>query len=61
MTDDGKRIHAGWFVLTAVFVVCGKMTRKKAEKEAYKIIVEEYGEDALIKEFELDINGNPAE
>ena len=29
------------------------MTRKKAEKEAYKILVEKYGEDYLTKVFEL--------
>lgn len=45
--------------MVALFVVLGKMTRKRAEKEAYKKIVEQFGEDTLMKEFELDINGNP--
>lgn len=61
MTDKGKEIHAFWYGMVAMFVVLGKMTRKKAQKEAYKIIEEEYGEDTLKKEFELDINGNSAE
>lgn len=26
---------------------------------SYKKIVEQFGEDTLMKEFELDINGNP--
>lgn len=60
MTEKGKKIHAYWFVLVAIFAVFEKMSRKKAEKEAYKIIVEQYGEDTLLKEFELDGNGNPA-
>lgn len=59
MTDEGKKIHAYWYALVAIFVVLGKMTRKRAEKEAYKKIAEQFGEDTLMKEFELDINGNP--
>lgn len=59
MTEKGEQIHAFWYALVAIFVVLGKMTRKRAEKEAYKKIVEEFGEDTLMKEFELDINGNP--
>ena len=58
MTDKGEKIHAYWHVMVAMFVVLEKMTRKLAEREAYKIIVEQYGEDTLMKEFELDINGN---
>ena len=59
MTDEGKKIHAYLYALVALFVVLGKMTRKRAEKEAYKKIVEQFGEDTLMKEFELDVNGNP--
>ena len=59
MTDEGKKIHAYWYALVALFVVLGEMTRKRAEKEAYKKIVEQFGEDTLMKEFELDVNGNP--
>jgi len=58
MTDKGEKIHAYWYAMVAIFVVLKKMTRKRAEREAYKIIVEQYGEDTLMKEFELDINGN---
>jgi len=53
MTEKGKTIHAYWCALTAIFVVIGKMTRKKAEKEAYKMIVDRYGEETLVKEFAL--------
>ena len=59
MTTIGKEIHALWICLVAVHVVCGKMTRHRAEKEAYKEIVEQFGEDTLMKEFEIDANGNP--
>lgn len=59
MTKEGEKIHAYWHALVALFVVLGKMTRKRAEKEAYKKIVEQFGEDTLMKEFELDVNGNP--
>ena len=47
MTEEGKRIYDYWFVLVAVNVVLGKMSRKKAEREAYKEIVNTYGEDYL--------------
>ena len=40
--------------MVAVFATAGKMNRKKAEKEAYKILVERYGEDYLMKEFEIE-------
>jgi hypothetical protein len=60
MTKEGEKIHAYWYAMVALFVVLGKMTRNRAMKEAYKLIAEEFGEDTLMKEFELDINGNPA-
>ena len=60
MTKEGEKIHAYWYAMVAIFVVLGKMTRNRAMKEAYKLIAEEFGEDTLMKEFELDINGNPA-
>lgn len=53
MTEEAKRIHAFWFCMVAVLATAGKMTRKKAEKEAYKILVERYGEDYLAKVFEI--------
>ena len=40
--------------MVAVLATAGKMTRKKAEKEAYKILVEQYGEDYLERVFEID-------
>ncbi len=61
MTKEGEKIHAYWYAMVALFVVLGKMTRNRAMKEAYKLIAEEFGEDTLMKEFGLDINGNPAE
>ena len=54
MTEEAKRIHAFWFCMVAVLATAGKMTRKKAEKEAYKILVEQYGEDYLERVFEID-------
>lgn len=39
--------------MVAIFSVSGKMTRRKAEKEAYKILVEKYGEDYLARVFEI--------
>ena len=53
MTDEAKRIHAFWVCMVAIFSVSGKMTRRKAEKEAYKILVEKYGEDYLARVFEI--------
>lgn len=35
------------------FAVLGKMPKAKAEREAYDVIVEKYGEEKLRKEFEL--------
>lgn len=54
MTEKGKQIHAFWYALTAVNVVPGKMSRSKAEKEAYKVIAEKYGEETLKREFEIE-------
>lgn len=59
MTKEGEKIHAYWVVLTALYVVMGKMTRAKAQKKALDVITEEYGEETLMKEFELEVNGNP--
>lgn len=53
MTKEGEKIHAFWYCLVAVKVVLGKMPKAKAEREAYNVIVEKYGEDTLRKEFEL--------
>ena len=53
MTKEGEKIHAFWYCLVAIKVVMGKMTRAKAEREAYIVIVEKYGEETLRKEFEL--------
>ena len=55
MTERGEQIHALWVCLTAVHAVLGKMTRRMAEKQAYKEIVEKYGEETLIKELEISI------
>ena len=60
MTKLGEKIHAYWVALTALYVVMGKMTRAKAQKKALDVITEEYGEETLMKEFELEVNGNPA-
>ena len=57
MTEKGEQIHAFWHTLVAMNVVLGGMTRRKAEKEAYKVIEEEYGEETLIKEFEINKDG----
>lgn len=54
MTENAKRLHAYWFAMVAILATAGKMSRKKAEKEAYKILVEQYGEDYLMKEFEIE-------
>ncbi len=53
MTEKGEKIHAYWYCLVALNVVLCKKNRKQAEKEAYDILVEQYGEDTLKKEFEL--------
>lgn len=54
MTERGKSIHAFYTCLVAIHVVMGKMTRKRAEKLAYKTVVEKFGEETLIKELEID-------
>jgi hypothetical protein len=53
MTKEGEKIHAFWYCLVAMKVVLGKMSKAKAEREAYDFIVEKYGEERLRKEFEL--------
>lgn len=47
MKDEKEKIHAFFTALTAVHVVCGKMTRHKAEKKAYNHLVDMYGEEYL--------------
>lgn len=54
MTERGQSIHALWLCLVAVYVVLGKMTRKRAEEKAYKDIVEKFGEETLAKEIGID-------
>lgn len=53
MTEEGKKIHAFWYCLVALNVCLNKMTQSKAEKDAYKMIVEKYGEEKLRKELEI--------
>ena len=53
MTEKGAKIHALWICLTALYCVSGKMTRRKAERKAYRDIVEQYGEETLKREFEI--------
>lgn len=53
MTELGEKIHALWYCLVAVKVALGKMPKAKAEREAYDVIVEMYGEKRLRKEFGL--------
>lgn len=54
MTEQGKKIYALFVCLTALNVVLGKMTRKAAEKQAYKDILNQYSEETLIKELEIN-------
>ena len=53
MTEQGQKIHAYWYTLVAMKVVLEGMSSAKAEREALNIIIEEYGEDTLRKEFKL--------
>ena len=55
MKDEKNKIHAFFTALTAVHVVCGKMTRHKAAKKAYKQIVDTYGEKHLEELFKDEI------
>ena len=54
MTEKGKQMHAFWYVCVAMYVVLGKMTRKKAEEKAYKDLLELYDEETIKKELEID-------
>ena len=44
-------IHAFWTALVAVNVVLCKMSRAKAEREAYEEVLELYGEETLLEVF----------
>ena len=55
MSSEAEEIHAFFIALTAVHVVCGGMTRNKAEKNAYKHLVETYGEEYLEELFKDEI------
>lgn len=55
MKAEKEKIHAFFTALTAVHVVCGKMTRHKAEKKAYKHLVDTYGEEYLEELFKDEI------
>lgn len=54
MTEKGKQMHAFWHATVAIYVVLGKMTRKKAEEKAYKDLLELYDEETIKKELEID-------
>lgn len=53
MTEEGKKMHAFWYVSVAMYVVLGKMKRGAAEKKATNDLVELYGEEKVKKELEI--------
>ncbi|MBQ9660727.1 MAG: hypothetical protein IJV37_05625 [Bacteroidales bacterium] len=53
MTKTGEEIHALWYVLTAIFVAIGGVSKAKAERKALEEIVKIYGENTLRKELEI--------
>ena len=53
--EEKDKIHVFFVALTAVNAVCGKMTRNKAERKAYKHLVDMYGEEYLEELFKDEI------
>ena len=53
MTQLGEEMHAFWYAMMACNVVLAKMSRKKAEREAYKSLCEIYDEETIKKELEI--------
>lgn len=55
MSSEAQEIHAFFRALVAINMVFGKMTRNKAEKNAYKRLVDMYGEKHLEDLFKKEI------
>ena len=55
MSSEAESIHAYFTALVAVYAVFGNKTRKKAEKMAYKHLVDKYGEEHLEELFKEEI------
>lgn len=55
MKGEKNKVHTFFTALTAVYVVCGNMTIKQAEKKAYKQLVDIYGEKHLEELFKEEI------